>query len=107
MLSSLSSLKDDNSRSASPSPFQPLSGRSRSPPDADSGPDTPTGYGYGNGSGEVFEHPFNATVDTIKRGHLDAARKALSKGPLREELEEEIERDCEALRSFLNAAHVR
>lgn len=45
-------------------------------------------------------------MDTIRRGHLDAARQALRAGPLREELCEEIERDCEALRSFLNAAHV-
>lgn len=104
MVSSLSSLKDEASRSASPSPFQPLSGRTRSPPSYSdsSGPDTPTG----NGNDEIFEPAFNATVDTIKRGHMEAARKALSKGPLRSELEEEIERDCESLRSFLNAAHV-
>lgn len=100
MMSSLSSLKDakDESRCASPSPFQPLSGRTRSP--SDSGPDTPTA------KEESFEPRFHTTVDTIKRGHLDAARQALRRGPLRDELEEEIERDCEALRSFLSAAHV-
>jgi hypothetical protein len=100
MMSSLSSLKDGE-RSASPSPFQP-SGRGRANT-ADSGADTPTEWANGN---ETFEAGFNATVDTIKRGHLAAARQALHRGPLRDELEDEIERDCEALRAFLNAANV-
>lgn len=117
MVSSLSSLKDADrelGRSSSPSPFQPIGGRTRSMT-ADSGSETPTewsagGSANGNGNGsappEAYETGFNATVDTIKRGHLTAARKALSRGPLRDELEEEIERDCEALRAFLNAANV-
>lgn len=115
VLSSLSSLKDgadalrernterfaEPTRSASPSPFTPSSNaRSRSPTGPDSGPDTPLG------GSEVYDPAFNATVDTIKAGHLDAARQALRAGPLRVELCEEIERDCEALRSFLNAASV-
>lgn len=99
-LSSLKDSKDDASRCASPSPFQPLSGRTRSP--SDSGPDTPTGAA----AQESFEPRFHTTVDTIKRGHIEAARQALRQGALRDELEEEIERDCEALRSFLSAAHV-
>lgn len=38
---------------------------------------------------------------------MEAARASLKGGPLRDELEEEIERDCESLRSFLYAAQVR
>lgn len=48
----------------------------------------------------------HATVDTLKKGHLDAARVTVREGALRDELEEEIERDCESLRSFLQAAQV-
>jgi hypothetical protein len=97
MMNSLSSLKDESSRASSPSPFQPISGtvgQARSPTTSTSDPETD------------YEPAFNATVDTIKRGHLDAARQALRAGPLREELCEEIERDCETLRAFLNAANV-
>ncbi|BEJ11659.1 hypothetical protein CspHIS471_0201190 [Cutaneotrichosporon sp. HIS471] len=101
MMSSLSSLKD-NGRSSSPSPFQP-SGRARANTGS-SGTETPSEWA--NGSNETFEAGFNGTVDTIKRGHIAAARKALNRGPLREELEDEIERDCEALRAFLNAANI-
>lgn len=43
----------------------------------------------------------------IKKGHLEAARRCLRPGALRDELEEEIERDCDALREFLYAAQVR
>jgi len=46
-------------------------------------------------------------VDLIKKGHLEAARKSLRAGPLRDELEEEIERDCDSLKDFLYAAQVR
>ncbi|KAL1412789.1 Aspartokinase [Vanrija albida] len=104
MISSFSSLKDDTpARSSSPSPFHPISGRkddkSRSHSPTDSEPTTPTGS-------EPLEPRFHQTVDTIKRSHLDAARATLKEGPLRDELEEEIERDCEVLRSFLNAAHI-
>lgn len=111
MMSSLSSLKDadrEQGRAASPSPFQPSSGGRARSATAESGTDTPTewGNGNGNGAGESYDSSFNATVDTIKRGHLAAARSALSRGPLRDELEDEIERDCEALRAFLNAANV-
>jgi len=108
MMSSLSSLKDfkerekeDPARSSSPSPFQPIGSRSRSP--TTSHPETPLS---GPTPGESFDPAFNATVDTIKRGHLDAARQALRAGALRAELCDEIERDCENLRAFLNAANV-
>jgi aspartate kinase len=42
----------------------------------------------------------------LKKAHVEAARAAVKGGPLREELEEEIERDCEGLRGFLHAAQV-
>ena len=45
-------------------------------------------------------------MDVIKKGHLEAARRTLKAGPLRDELEEEIERDCDQLREFLYAAQV-
>ena len=49
---------------------------------------------------------FHETVDVLKKGHLEAARRTLRAGSLRDELEDEIERDCESLRSFLSAAQV-
>ncbi|WVR07616.1 hypothetical protein IAU60_004658 [Kwoniella sp. DSM 27419] len=99
MMSSISSLAQlDVSGRSSPSPFQSSSGRSRSPPKS---PVTP-----GPSSGSEQESGFHKTVDTIKQGHLQAARDTLRAGPLRDELEEEIERDCEALRGFLYAAQI-
>ncbi|KAK4689584.1 aspartate kinase, partial [Tremellales sp. Uapishka_1] len=94
MMSSISSLREMDIRSSSPSPFQ-SSGRNRSP--------TSPVNGNGNGNGEsAFHH----TVDILKKGHLEAARLSVKEGLLREELEEEIERDCEILRSFLAAAQI-
>lgn len=51
--------------------------------------------------------PFHATVDLIKEEHFKAAGESVQDPEIREELEEEIERDCEWLRSFLYAAKVR
>ncbi|ODN94786.1 aspartate kinase [Cryptococcus wingfieldii CBS 7118] len=98
MASSISSLSqlDPTGRSASPSPFQ--SSSSRSPPRSPS-----TAGLEPRGQQEAA---FHATVDTIKKGHLEAARASLKEGPLRDELEEEIERDCESLRGFLYAAQI-
>ena len=95
MSSSLSSLSQLDIRSGPPSPFQP-SGASRSPPS----PATPAV----NGVSETAS--FHGTVDLIKKGHIQAARSAVRPGPMREELEDEIERDCETLRGFLYAAQV-
>lgn len=98
MMSSITSLSQLDIRSSSPSPFTPSSsfmGRPRSP----SSPYTP-------GPNVSESSAFHETVEVIKRGHLEAARKCLRAGPLRDELEEEIERDCEALREFLYAAQV-
>lgn len=49
---------------------------------------------------------FHATVDILKRDHLEAARKAIKDEILLEELQEEIERDVEGLRGFLSAAQI-
>lgn len=95
-VSSLSQLDSQLGRSGSPSPFQ--SSCSRSPPRS---PVTPS-----QDPSVSQESAFHMTVDLIKKGHLQAARASLKEGPLREELEEEIERDCESLRSFLYAAQV-
>ncbi len=96
-----------NARTESPSPFQSSSywsGQS-------SGSSSPSSSG-------ILTHPqasgfkpdsasFHSTVDILKRDHLEAARQAVVKDQyLLAELEEEIERDCEGLRSFLSAAQV-
>lgn len=50
---------------------------------------------------------FQSTVDMLRVDHISAARAAVRDGEMLKELEGEIERDCEGLRSFLFAAHVR
>lgn len=57
-------------------------------------------------SGSSESAAFHETVDLVRKGHLEAARIAVGPGTMRDELEEEIERDCESLRSFLYAAQV-
>lgn len=49
---------------------------------------------------------FNATVDQIRDDHLKAARSVVRDERLLRELEEDLEYDCERLRSFLLAAQV-
>jgi aspartate kinase len=49
---------------------------------------------------------FNTTVDLIRSEHLNAARESVKDPVLLEELEAEIEKDCDWLRSFLFAAQV-
>lgn len=52
--------------------------------------------------------PFSKTVDVIRDEHVKAARKAVvNSEEILKDLEEEIERDCEGLRSFLYATSVR
>lgn len=109
LMSSVASLREldissNTQRSSSPSPFTPTGRRS---------PTSPVASGAnGSGNGQVpppsqaQESGFHSTVDTLKAGHLEAAQKTVRAGPLRDELEEEIERDCEILRSFLQAAQV-
>jgi aspartate kinase len=50
---------------------------------------------------------FNATVDQIKADHLKAARDVIKDSEILQELEDDLDYDCERLRSFLLAAQVR
>ena len=50
--------------------------------------------------------PFFATVDLIRSEHVMAARSSITSLPILRELEAEIEKDCDALRSFLMAIQV-
>ena len=53
------------------------------------------------------DHPsFFATVNLIRSEHLTAARTSITSHAILRELEEEIEKDCDALRSFLMAVQV-
>uniref|UniRef100_A0A0W0FF11 aspartate kinase n=1 Tax=Moniliophthora roreri TaxID=221103 RepID=A0A0W0FF11_MONRR len=49
---------------------------------------------------------FNVTVDLIRSEHYKAAKEAITNDDIRKELEEEIDRDCDWLRSFLFASQV-
>ncbi|KZT00650.1 aspartate kinase [Laetiporus sulphureus 93-53] len=49
---------------------------------------------------------FNSTVDIIRSEHINAARSSVRDPDLLKELEAEIERDCDGLRSFLVATQV-
>ncbi|KAI0938456.1 hypothetical protein AcV5_000133 [Taiwanofungus camphoratus] len=49
---------------------------------------------------------FNNTVDVIRGEHLSAARSSVRDPEILRELEAEIERDCDGLRSFLFATQV-
>jgi aspartate kinase len=49
---------------------------------------------------------FNATVDQIKRDHLQAARRVVKDPVILQHLEEDLDYDCERLRSFLLAAQI-
>ena len=50
---------------------------------------------------------FNGTVDILRLEHLTAARSTVRDPVILKELEYEIERDIDSLRSFLFAAQVR
>ena len=105
-MSSISSLREldlrsgTGSGSSSPSPFQSSGRRSGSPTSPMLERQVAAAAAAGSSGG------FHDTVDTIKKGHLEAARKVIREGPIRDELEDEIERDCETLRGFLHAAQV-
>ncbi|KAH9477481.1 putative aspartokinase, partial [Psilocybe cubensis] len=49
---------------------------------------------------------FHITVDIIRKEHITAARSSIRSKEILQELEEEIDRDCEWLRSFLFAAKI-
>ena len=56
--------------------------------------------------GEEGPQQFNATVDQIKHDHIEAARVAVKNAAILAELEDDLDYDCERLRSFLLAAQV-
>ncbi|KAI5121425.1 hypothetical protein M0805_006187 [Coniferiporia weirii] len=82
-------------RGGSPSPFSSLSMTNLS--QAHSQSSTPASFAA---------QPFHATVDLLRLDHLTAARASVRDPELLKELEAEIERDCEGLRSFLFAAQI-
>lgn len=55
---------------------------------------------------EKDDPPFFETIDRIHSEHVVAARSSIASFAILRELEEEIERDCDALRSFLMAIQV-
>ncbi|KAF9788353.1 Aspartate/glutamate/uridylate kinase [Thelephora terrestris] len=55
---------------------------------------------------EKDEPPFFATVELIRSEHITEARSSITSFTILKELEEEIEQDCDALRSFLMAIQV-
>ncbi|KAF8191163.1 Aspartate/glutamate/uridylate kinase [Pholiota molesta] len=60
-----------------------------------------------NGANGAETQPdFSVTVDLIRSEHVTAARASIRDPDLLQELEEEIENDCEWLRSFLLAAKI-
>lgn len=64
--------------------------------------------GAGGGFGDDETQLFDETVDQIKRDHIEAARKIITNSPeVLQEVEEDLEYDCERLRGFLRAAQVR
>ncbi|KAF8804599.1 aspartate kinase [Phlegmacium glaucopus] len=82
----------------------------RSPREVHTRPPSPTplcGFTPLNGPAPVETLPeYHVTVDLIRREHLVAARSSVRDPDILKELEEEIERDCEWLRSFLLAAKI-
>ncbi len=84
-------------------PATPVDGsrpRSKSSPKSESvgTPLSPNGYAPDSG--------FNRTVDVLRQEHLVAARASVRDPEILKELEDEIDRDCDSLRSFLFAAQV-
>ncbi|EJD05577.1 aspartate kinase [Fomitiporia mediterranea MF3/22] len=82
-------------RSSSPSPFSALNMTSISK--VQNGSNSPASF---------TSQPFQATVDILRSDHLAAAQASVRDPELLKELEAEIDRDCEGLRSFLFAAQI-
>ncbi|KAI3612978.1 aspartate kinase [Moniliophthora roreri] len=59
-----------------------------------------------NISGSSTPNEFTSTIDIIRQEHLDAASEAIQDIDIRLELEDEITRDCDWLKSFLFASQV-
>ena len=49
---------------------------------------------------------FTATVDVIRSEHINAARASVRNPEILKDLEAEIERDCDTIKSFLHATQV-
>ena len=90
-----------NFRAQSPEYSSPLS--SPFPRRSSGGHGSPSGLSFSSTSQLT---PFGATVDLIRSEHLTAARSLIRDQKLLKELEQEIEKDCEGLRTFLFAAQV-
>ncbi|TBU45137.1 aspartate kinase [Dichomitus squalens] len=60
------------------------------------------------GMTSITEQPpsFNTTVDVIRSEHVNAARASVRDPEILKNLEAEIERDCDIIRSFLHATQV-
>ena len=82
------------------SPIDGPSPRSKSSPKSDSA-GTPLSL-----SSYSAEASFNRTVDVLRHEHLIAAKASVRDPEILKELEDEIDRDCDSLRSFLFAAQV-
>ncbi|KAJ7484371.1 Aspartate/glutamate/uridylate kinase [Mycena latifolia] len=86
--------------------------QSPSPPSPRSGETSPSPWGPGSGmtpfttSNSELLPAFHETVDLIRQEHFNAARASIQSCGILKELEAEIERDCEWLRSFLYASQV-
>lgn len=102
--SSRQSTRDTPARSHSPplSPAAVLSSLSEIPSPFSS----QAGNGVGNTVNDVALPAFHLTIDLLRADHISAARASVRDPELLRELEDEIERDCEGLRSFLQAAQV-
>ncbi|KAF8217697.1 Aspartate/glutamate/uridylate kinase [Mycena galopus ATCC 62051] len=84
---------------------------SQSPPLCSPSPWSGEAYPWGPASGmtPMGDAPlpeFHATVELIRQEHFKAARAAVQDAGILQELEAEIERDCDWLRSFLYASQV-
>ncbi|KAJ7636899.1 Aspartate/glutamate/uridylate kinase [Roridomyces roridus] len=84
---------------------------SQSPPPTSPRPGEAYPWGPASGMTPLNQHAdnipvFHATVDLIREEHFKAAREAVKDAGILQELEAEIERDVEWLRSFLYASQV-
>lgn len=89
-------------RSSETSPNSPMRRSSPSPSSPSTGALTPLITPQTGQS----QPEFNVTVDLIRSEHLDAANASVKNPEILQELEAEIDRDCDWLRSFLFAAQV-
>ncbi|KAG2058187.1 aspartate kinase [Suillus hirtellus] len=89
-------------RSSETSPTTPMRRSSRSPSSPSTGALTPLMTPQTGQS----QPEFNVTVDLIRSEHMDAAKTSIQNPEILQELEAEIDQDCDWLRSFLFAAQV-